>query len=217
MIDLINVSKRYRIRTGQRTVLDRVNLRINRGEKIGILGVNGAGKSTMIRLLSGVEQPSGGAIAREMSVSWPLAFSGGFQGSLTGLDNLKFICRVYNVPVEPVEDFVADFSQLGVFMQEPVKTYSSGMRAKLAFALSMAVNFDCFLVDEVIAVGDASFQKRCHEEIFEKRADRAMIMVSHDPNKIKEYCSRASVLFKGKLHNFIDVDGAFDFYTKSCS
>ena len=215
MIELVEVSKRYKTRSGSRTVLDRISLQIHRGEKIGILGVNGAGKSTMIRLLSGVEQPSSGQIHRAMSVSWPLAFSGGFQGSLTGLDNLKFICRVYDVPSAPVENFVAEFSQLGPFMVEPVKTYSSGMRAKLAFALSMAVNFDCFLVDEVIAVGDAQFQKKCHHEIFEKRADRALIMVSHDANKIKEYCSRASVLVSGRLHHFSDVDGAYDFYTES--
>ena len=214
MIELVDVTKRYRTRSGLRTVLNKVNLNIYPGEKIGILGVNGAGKSTMIRLLSGVEQPTGGLVLRKMNVSWPLAFSGGFQGSLTGYDNLRFICRVYGVAREPVEEFVLAFSELGSYMAEPVKTYSSGMRAKLAFALSMAVNFDCFLVDEVIAVGDAKFQQKCHVEIFEKRKDKAMIMVSHDANKIREYCSRASVIFDGRLHNFPNVEEAYSYYTE---
>lgn len=214
MIELRNVSKCYSTRTGLRTVLDKVDLQIHHGEKLGILGVNGAGKSTMIRLLSGVELPTRGKVFRSMNVSWPLAFSGGFQGSLTGLDNLKFICRVYGVNSKPVEEFVFDFTGLGQYMHEPVKTYSSGMRAKLAFSLSMAVDFDCFLIDEVIAVGDAKFQEKCHYEIFEKRKSKALIMVSHDANKIREYCSRASVLSQGHLHNFENVDEAYDFYQK---
>jgi capsular polysaccharide transport system ATP-binding protein len=214
MIELVNVSKRYQTRSGYRTVLNDVNINIHPGEKIGILGANGAGKSTMIRLLSGVEQPSGGSVLRRMTVSWPLAFSGGFQGSLTGFDNLRFICRVYGVARKPVEEFVVAFSELGSYMFEPVKTYSSGMRAKLAFALSMAVNFDCFLVDEVIAVGDTKFQAKCHAEIFEKRKDTAMIMVSHDANKIREYCSRASVIYGGRLHNFSNVEEAYSYYAE---
>ena len=148
-----------------------------------------------------------------MRVSWPLAFAGGFQGSLTGLDNLRFICRVYGVSVEDKVEFVQEFSELGRFLREPLKTYSSGMRARLAFALSMAIEFDCFLIDEVITVGDSRFHEKCREELFGKRADRAMIMVSHEQHIIKDHCSRASVLQDGKLIHFEDVDGAYRAYS----
>ncbi|CAG9272193.1 ATP-binding protein [Burkholderia cepacia] len=212
MIELDDVRKYYSTRNGQRLVLDGVNLTINPGERIGILGRNGAGKSTIIRLISGSELPSSGRISRSMSVSWPLAFSGGFQGSLTGLDNLRFVCRVYQASFENALPFVEEFSELGEYLREPVKKYSSGMRARLAFAISMAVEFDCFLIDEVIAVGDRRFHEKCKYELFERRKDRAMILVSHDAITVKEYCDRACVLEGGRLHHFDEVDDAYDFY-----
>jgi capsular polysaccharide transport system ATP-binding protein len=212
MIHLNNVTKRYPIHGGERVILDDVNLRVRRGEKIGILGRNGSGKSTLIRLISGAERPSSGSIVRGMSVSWPLAFSGGFQGSLTGLDNLRFICRIYNTTTEDKIPFVQEFSELGPYLREPVKSYSSGMRARLAFALSMVIEFDCYLIDEIIAVGDDRFRERCQVELFEKRRDRSMIMVSHDPNFIKAHCDDAGVMVKGKLHFFPSVDEGFAFY-----
>jgi capsular polysaccharide transport system ATP-binding protein len=212
MIRVDQVSKSYEMHGGHRTVLDRINLDVNSGEKVGILGRNGSGKSTMVRLISGAEHPTSGTITRSMSVSWPLAFSGAFQGSLTGLDNLRFVCRVYNASIQKAEPFVRDFSELGRYMHEPVKNYSSGMRARLAFALSMAIEFDCFLIDEVIAVGDRRFQEKCREELFVKRADRAMIIVSHNPQFVREVCNSAAVLVSGKLHKFKTVDDAYSFY-----
>lgn len=212
MIELSQISKVYPTRDGHHTVLDCVDLTIRAGEKIGILGRNGAGKSTMIRILSGAEQPSAGRVYRGMTISWPLAFGGAFQGSLTGLDNLKFICRVYGVPYADKIAYVEDFSELGKYLREPVKTYSSGMRARLAFAISMAIEFDCFLIDEVISVGDARFHAKCKQELFEKRKDRSFIMVSHEPHNIREFCNRAGVLIAGKLHFFDSVDAAYDFY-----
>ncbi|WP_262966469.1 ABC transporter ATP-binding protein [Methylobacter psychrophilus] len=212
MIQLTNVVKRYPIRGGQATILDHINLQIASGEKVGILGRNGAGKSTLIRLISGAERPTSGTIIRDMSVSWPLAFGGAFQGSLTGLDNLRFICRIYGTSTEDKIPFVQEFSELGKYLSEPVKTYSSGMRARLAFAISMVVEFDCFLIDEIIAVGDARFHEKCQYELFEKRKDRAMIVVSHDPGFIREHCQHASVLVKGKLTSFNDMDEAFAYY-----
>jgi len=212
MILLENVIKTYGTRLGQRTVLDRVNLRLDRGRNIGILGRNGAGKSTLIRLLSGAEQPTRGRIHRGMSVSWPLAFTGAFQGHLTGLDNLKFVCRVYGVEWKPLLRFVEEFTELGLYLREPVLHYSSGMMMRLAFALSMAIEFDCFLIDEGLSVGDARFGNRCHEELFQKRSDRAFILVSHDPSIIKQYCERAAVLHQGRLYNFDTVDEAYAFY-----
>ncbi|MCG8430351.1 MAG: ABC transporter ATP-binding protein, partial [Candidatus Omnitrophica bacterium] len=188
MILLERIVKNYTTRGGKRTVLDNVSLCVDHGEKLGILGRNGAGKSTLIRLISGAELPTSGHIKREMSVSWPLAFSGAFQGSLTGLDNLRFICRVYGTSIDDKIDAVQNFSELGRYLYEPVKTYSSGMQARLAFAISMVVEFDCFLIDEIIAVGDARFHDKCRVELFEKRIDRAMIIVSHNPEFIRKHC-----------------------------
>lgn len=212
MITLQNISKTYATRQGPRTVLEGIDLKIAKGEKLGILGRNGAGKSTLIRLISGAELPTRGHIHRGISISWPLAFGGAFQGSLSGLDNLRFICRVYGAPIEPAIDFVKDFSELGSYLHEPVKKYSSGMRARLAFAISMAVEFDCFLIDEIVAVGDSRFHEKCHIELFEKRKDRAMIIVSHSADYIREHCEHAAVLVAGKLHSFEKVEDAFTFY-----
>lgn len=212
MIVVRDLYKSYPTRAGPRFVLNNVNLDIHPGEKMGILGRNGAGKSTMIRLLGGVENPTRGHITRYMSVSWPLAFGGAFQSALTGLDNLRFICRVYGVDPESKIDFVDDFSELGRYLREPVVSYSSGMLARLAFAISMTIEFDCFLIDEIIAVGDKRFHDKCYVELFEKRADRAMIFVSHDIGYIQAHCQRAAVLSNTRLSLFDDVDQAHQFY-----
>lgn len=212
MIAIENLSKVYYTRRGPHTVLDKINIDIPMGQKVGILGRNGAGKSTLIRLIAGAEEPTSGRVRRGMTVSWPLAFSGAFHTNLTGFDNLRFVCRVYGIDYKSVLPFVEDFAELGVFLKEPVDHYSSGMRARLAFALSLAIEFDCFLIDEVIAVGDSRFHEKCNVELFEKRKDRALILVSHDPGVIKARCERASVLSGGRLTSFGDVDSAYEFY-----
>lgn len=212
MISVEHVSKQYQMRGGMRTVLDDINFSLQKGEKVGILGRNGAGKSTLIRLISGVEPPTTGEIKRTMSISWPLAFSGAFQGSLTGMDNLRFICRIYNVDIDYVKNFTKEFSELGQYLYEPVKRYSSGMKARLAFALSLAVEFDCYLIDEVIAVGDSRFADKCKYELFEKRKDRSIILVSHSHSAMKQYCDNAMVLEKGHMHQFEDMDKAYEYY-----
>uniref|UniRef100_UPI0035B4AD52 glycosyl transferase family 90 n=2 Tax=Sphingobium yanoikuyae TaxID=13690 RepID=UPI0035B4AD52 len=212
MIRLTNVRREYPALHGRIKVLNDVSFLINPGEKVGVLGRNGAGKSTLIRILSGAERPDGGKVERTMTVSWPLAFGGAFQASLTGVDNLRFICRIYNKSWRDELDFVDDFTELGRFLREPVSTYSSGMASRLAFALSMVVDFDCFLIDEVMAVGDHRFHERCQHELFEKRGHKAMVFVSHDPGFIRQRCDRASVLKDGVLHNFDDLDHAFHYY-----
>jgi capsular polysaccharide transport system ATP-binding protein len=212
VIRIQNIVKRYPVLGGERMVLDHVHLDIRRGEKIGILGRNGAGKSTLIRLISGAERPDRGEIIRGMTVSWPIAFGGTFQEQLTGLDNLNFICRIYNRSLEDKIPFVQEFSELGPYFREPVGKYSSGMKARLAFAISMVVEFDCYLIDEVMAVGDDRFKSKCEVELFQKRADRAMIIVSHSPTYIKKHCDKVSVLLGGKLHHFNGVDEGFEFY-----
>lgn len=206
MISLRSISKRYPINHGRdfNLVLDNVSLDILPGQKWGILGRNGAGKSTLIRIISGAERPDSGSIARSMSISWPLAFGDAFQSSLTGRDNTRLICRAYNVDFAKAIGFVEEFSELGPYMREPIKNYSSGMSARLAFAISMVVEFQCYLIDEVIAVGDYRFVQKCETELFEKRKDRAMIMVSHNAGFIKEHCDHIAILNGGLLEAFSD-------------
>ena len=212
MIKLTNVCKSYETRNGPVTIFKNVNMVVGPGEKIGILGRNGAGKSTIIRLISGAEMPTSGKIQRSMSVSWPLAFGGAFQGALTGLDNLRFISRVYGARAEDKIGFVEEFSELGTYFREPVRNYSAGMRARLAFAISMVVEFDCFLIDEIVAVGDARFTEKCRQELFEKRGDRAMIIVSHDREFVRSHCDQAAVLTGGELQRFPTVEAAYEYY-----
>jgi capsular polysaccharide transport system ATP-binding protein len=212
MLSVEHVSKSYSTRRGPHRVLDDVSFQLARGRNLGILGRNGAGKSTLIRLLSGAERPTSGRIHRGMRVSWPLAFGGAFQTHLTGLDNLKFVCRIYGVDYKPLVPFVEDFTELGNYFREPVLHYSNGMLTRLAFALSMAIEFDCFLIDEAMVVGDIRFHQRCHLELFHKRKDRAFILVTHEAQVIKLYCENACVLHEGKLLSFPDVDAAYDFY-----
>ena len=212
MIRLSSVGMTYPTSHGATNVLSEVHLTIQPGQKWGILGRNGAGKSTLVRLIGGAERPTSGTIDRSMSVSWPLAFAGGFQGSLTGLDNLRFICRIYGASIEDKIEFVQSFSELGKYFREPVKSYSSGMRARLAFAISMVIDFDCFLIDEVVAVGDQRFTERCNEELFEKRRHKAMVLVSHSKVFIEQHCDFAAVLLDGKLVHFDSVDDAFQAY-----
>lgn len=200
------------MKSGRRKVLDNINLIIHSGEKIGILGKNGAGKSTLIRILGGAEEPSSGYVIRNMNISWPLAFSGAFQGSLTGADNVRFVCRIYNTDYKKAMDMVDSFAELGRYLYEPVKVYSSGMRARLAFAISLAIDFDCYLIDEVISVGDASFHHKCQSELFEKRAHKAMVIVSHELHNIREYCDRVAVLNNGVLNVFEDIEAAIALY-----
>ncbi len=214
MIKLENVSKLYPFGKGKRAVLKDINLTIHDGEKIGILGRNGAGKSTLVRILGGAERPSSGRIIKDMNISWPLAFGGAFQGSLTGADNVRFVSRVYGVDYRESLAFVESFAELGNYLYEPVRVYSSGMRAKLAFAISMAIDFDCYLIDEVISVGDATFKKKCQEELFEKRAHKAMVMVSHELPIVKNHCDKAAILQAGELTVYEDMEEAFEVYKK---
>lgn len=215
MIQLSGVKKSYKSRFGRHLVLDGVDLYVHPGDKVAILGRNGVGKSTLIRLLAGAEKPDAGSIERGMKVSWPMAYNGGFQGALTGLDNLKFICRAYGVDYRDKIDSVEDFAELKQFFREPIKTYSSGMRSRLAFAISLVIEFDCYLIDEVFSVGDARFRDRCQEELFVKRKERSMIMVSHNVALLKKQCDRFFLLQNGRLMEYMDKELAISDYKKS--
>jgi capsular polysaccharide transport system ATP-binding protein len=212
MIICQNISKSYSHGGRRKEVLRGIDLTIAQGDRIGLLGRNGAGKSTLIKLIGGVEMPTSGKISRQMTVSWPLGFAGGFQGSLTGYDNARFIARIYDRNYGDVRRFVEEFTELGRQLRMPVKTYSSGMRARLAFALSLAIEFDCYLIDEIILVGDQSFQRKCQAEMFEQRQDRAMLVASHSPEFIKNFCNRAIIIHDGKAELYDDVYEAVDKY-----
>ncbi|MBC7313281.1 MAG: ABC transporter ATP-binding protein [Rhizobium sp.] len=215
MIRLEQASKYVYTRGNKKPILDGVSLMLKRGRSIGLLGRNGAGKSTLLRLFAGTIKLDSGRIVREGRISWPLGFQGSFQGNLTGEQNVRFVARIYGVDSEQLIDYVADFAELGAFFRSSVNTYSSGMKARLAFGLSMGVNFDYYLVDEITAVGDANFKKKCRD-IFETRlVDSDVIMVSHSMATIREYCDCGIVLEKGKLTYFDDVEDAIRTHNKN--
>ncbi|NVE94952.1 ATP-binding cassette domain-containing protein [Altererythrobacter sp. JGD-16] len=212
MIQVRDVHKSYPTRFGEKTVLRGINFDLARGDRLGILGRNGAGKSTLIRLISGAEKPTSGTIESSMSISWPLAFGGAFQPQLTGVDNVRFITSIYDQDFDRNIAFVEDFAELGPYLREPVRSYSSGMRARLAFAISMIIEFDCFLIDEIGAVGDARFHDRCNHELFEVRGDRAMIIISHNASYVRQNCNRWAILHEGKLTLCDDFEEAYEEY-----
>jgi len=208
VIELDAVSKAYATRSGENVVLDGVSFTFPPRTNIGILGRNGAGKSTLLRIIAGTEQPDTGTVRHLGSVSWPIGFTGGFSGSLSGEENCRFVARIYGADVDEVVGFTMEFAELGEYFHMPVKTYSSGMRARLAFGLSMAVEFDAYLVDEVTAVGDSRFQQKCREAFQERSGRSSVIIVSHQISTVKDYCQCCAVLQHGKLVYFDDVEEA---------
>ena len=204
--------KTYHTHIGERVVLDGISFQVNEGEKLAVLGRNGSGKTTLVKLLGGVELPTSGSVRRDLMMSWPLGFSGGVEGTMTGAASARFIARLYGRDEKDILAFVDDFAELGQQLYIPTEAYSSGMRMRLLFALTLAVEFECFLIDEVIAVGDHRFHEKCYNELFVKRGHRAMILVSHDQHVIKQYCSRALVLKAGRGRVFDDVDFALKIY-----
>ena len=198
---------------GSKPLFSDLNFSLARQGRIAILGRNGQGKSTLIKILGGILPPTSGQVLWSMSSSWPIGFGGGFQGSLSGLDNIRFLARIYRKNFSNLLERVDGFAELGSALRQPVKHYSSGMRARLAFGLSLAIEFDCYLIDELVAVGDARFQRKCQEELFERRSNRAFMMASHDMNLIGSLCERALVIESGKARIFEDVAEAIDVYS----
>lgn len=212
MIEFRNVTKKYKISAGTNVILDDVSFEFPERKNIGVLGVNGAGKSTLLRLIAGTEYPDKGKIIRTGKYSWPLGFSGSFHGSLTGIENLRFACRIYGADIAEVSKFVEDFAELGDYINEPIMTYSSGMRSRLAFGLSMAIDFDVYLIDEIMGVGDQGFQKKCKNAFVEKKETSSIIMVSHNMSTIREYSDTILLLTGEHLEIHDDVDEAIKIY-----
>ncbi|HXC15661.1 MAG TPA: ABC transporter ATP-binding protein [Stellaceae bacterium] len=208
MIRLEHVSKAYRTRNGRKIVLDDANATFEASHNFGILGVNGAGKSTLIRLLAGSELPDRGAVRRSGRVSFPLGFGGTFHGALSGRENAAFIARIYGAAMRPTIGYVEDFAELGEYFEMPVNTYSAGMRARLAFAACLAIDFDLYLIDEVTEVGDQRFRRKCAEAFRARMAHSDIILVTHNPQTLRQYCDRGAILANGALSLYEDIGAA---------
>ncbi|CAI8735135.1 Polysialic acid transport ATP-binding protein KpsT [compost metagenome] len=208
MFELRNITKSYLTPKGRRHVFRDLSLKIPADKNIGLIGRNGAGKSTLVRLLGGADVPDSGTIATNKSISWPVGLSGGFQGSMTGRENIKFVSRVYGAVGDAMRAkvaYVEDFAEIGSWIDEPVKTYSSGMRSRLAFGLSMAFDFDYYLIDEVMSVGDAHFKRKC-ANVFEERLQKSkVVLVSHNMNEIQKLCDVVLLVRNGGVQIYDDV------------
>jgi capsular polysaccharide transport system ATP-binding protein len=214
MLRFERVFKYYRTNGHTKVVLDHVDIDFVAGRSYGILGVNGAGKSTMMRLMSGTQLPNSGRVIRSARISWPLGFSGGLHSQMTGRENVRFVARIYGEDPRRVLNFVEDFAEVGSYIEAPLSSYSSGMLARLAFGLSMAIDFDCYLIDEVTAVGDARFAARCKCEFDKRRMRSDIIMISHNMATIADYCDHGILLMGGHLMMFPNIDDAVEAYKK---
>lgn len=209
MIKIENLTKSYRTPAGRHYVFKDLNIELPSGKSVALVGRNGAGKSTLLRMIGGIDRPDSGNIITDKTISWPVGLSGGFQGSLTGRENVKFVARLYAKKDELKDKvaFVEDFAELGKYFDMPIKTYSSGMKSRLGFGLSMAFKFDYYLVDEVTAVGDARFKQKCADLFKERHAEASFLMVSHNLNSLEKFCDIAI---------YIGRDNNTKTYTKVC-
>lgn len=215
MIKIENLTKSYRTPKGRHYVFKDLNVELPSGKSVALIGRNGAGKSTLLRVIGGIDRPDSGKIHTDKTISWPVGLAGGFQGSLTGRENVKFVARLYSTPDQLREKvaFVEEFAELGKYFDMPIKTYSSGMKSRLGFGLSMAFKFDYYLVDEVTAVGDARFKQKCGDLFKARHEEASFLMVSHSLGSLKEFCDVA--LFIGrdnKVKYFESVDEAITTY-----
>jgi capsular polysaccharide transport system ATP-binding protein len=208
VIEFHNVSKAYRTRGAPKVVLRDFSLTLPKGATIGVLGRNGAGKSTLLGMVAGTVQPDAGRIRRRAAISWPLGFSGSFHPDLTGAQNIRFVARIYGADTDGLIAYVEAFAELGDFLDMPVRSYSSGMKARLAFGMSMGIAFDWYLVDEITAVGDAAFRAKCLAVFKDRLSAAGLLMTSHSPNVIRSYCRSGLVLERGEATYYEDVEEA---------
>jgi len=215
MIELKNVSKSFKTKHGRKYILKEMSIVIPSDKNIGILGKNGTGKSTIMRMLGQIEFPDKGTIVSDKSFSWPLGLSGGFVGNMTGKANIKFVCRLYGKSekeIKAIVNFVKDFSELDNYFDMPIKTYSSGMKSRLSFGLSLSFNFDYLLIDETLSVGDAKFRKKSKEALLRKIETCNVLLVSHDMGTLRDICDVGIVVNNGKMRYFDNINSAIDEY-----
>jgi len=219
MIELRNISKSYRTANGRHYVFRDLSLTIPSGRNVALIGRNGAGKSTLMRLLGGLDTPDSGRILSENSMSWPVGLSGGFQGSLTGRQNAKFVCRVYGAQGDAMRravSYVEDFADIGEYFDLPVKSYSSGMRARVAFGMSLAFDFDYYLVDEAISVGDAKFKSKASQALSERVEKANVILVTHGMSQVRKMCDMVMLVKQGgQVEMFEDIEDGINAYEQS--
>jgi len=215
MIHFIDVEKYFDTTIGTQVILRSANMTIPTNLRVGILGRNGAGKSTLLRMIAGVEKPSRGRLIRKGKISWPLGLVGGLHPELTGLENIQFLVRLYEADIKWVVDYVQEFAELGSFLEMPVRHYSSGMRAKLMFGLSLAIDFDCYLIDELVGVGDRFFREKSQKAFADRALRSGLLLVSHNEKTVKEYCEYTLVLYKGYLIPFDNIDEGIEYYLQS--
>lgn len=208
MIRFQNLCKSFVVRGSRRVIADDVTLTIPSGTCVGLLGKNGAGKSTMMSLIAGTQEPDSGTIWSDGTISWPVGFRGSFHGELTGAQNVRFVARVYGVDTDELTDFVEDFAELGASFHMPFRTYSSGMRSRLSFGVSMGIRFDTYLVDEVTSVGDAVFKTKSTRVFKERLRSSGAIVVSHSMAKLRRLCTKGAVLENGHLYWYDDIEDA---------
>ncbi|MCB1402936.1 MAG: ABC transporter ATP-binding protein [Rhodobacteraceae bacterium] len=208
MIELRNVTKYYRTPHGRKVVLDDLTLTLPPGTKLGVLGRNGAGKSTLLSMIGGTTRPNRGEIRRHASISWPLGFGGTFHADLTGAQNVRFVARIYGRDTDELVEYVESFAELGEFMDMPLRSYSSGMKARLAFGMSMGIAFDWYLVDEITAVGDAAFKRKSLSFFKNRLRNAGLLMVSHSVTTIRAYCTSGLVLEKGRATYYDNIQAA---------
>lgn len=215
MIELKNVTKFYKTKNGKKYILKNVTMTIREGINVGILGRNGAGKSTLLRMLGGIDFPNSGKIISNKTFSWPMGFAGGFQGNMTGKQNVKFVSRLFSKSekeIKKIIDFVKEFSELGDYFDMPINTYSSGMRSRLTFGLSLAFDFDYLLIDETLSVGDTRFKEKSKQALMEKIKKSNVLMVSHSMKDIVDICDSGIIVNEGKIYFYEDVEDAIKKY-----
>ena len=217
MIVLDRVTKYFPTKHGKHYILRDVSFVIPSGVNVGILGRNGAGKTTLMRMLGHIEFPNHGEIRSNHTFSWPLGLGGGFVGKMTGRANVKFVCRLYgrtHSEMEEILEFVREFSELGEYFDMPIQTYSSGMKSRLSFGLSLAFDFDYLLIDETLSVGDARFKKKSKEALMKKIENCNVLLVSHDMKTLSELCHSGIVVHEGKMHYYESIEDAIACYEK---
>lgn len=216
MIKVDNLTKSFYYQGQKTTIFKNLSFRVDTGESIAILGANGAGKSTLLRILGGIDLPDSGTIETDRTISWPVGLVGGFQGSLTGRENVTFVSRIYTEKKKVPEKvrYVEEFAELGVYFDRPFKTYSSGMRSRVTFGLSMAFDFDVYLIDEVTAAGDQRFREKSKRVLMERKKNSDFLMVDHNLWGLKLHCDRAFILDDGKIEEFSDLDEAVALHTE---
>lgn len=212
MLAFDRVSKSYRLGGVRKTILRDLSFRFPKGRNVAVMGRNGVGKSTMMRLMAGIEPPDRGHVYRSTRVSWPLGFAGGFNGSMTGIENIRFVARIYGQDCAAVVAYVQEFAELGSSLRLPIRTYSSGMKARLAFGLSMAIDFETYLIDEITAVGDEDFKRKSAAVFRGKLAASQIIMISHSERTIRDYCDCGLLLEGGRIRFFDNIENLLQAY-----